>query len=194
MVQRRNRDVNARRGVCIQARIPTRSDRTIPEPADRGNDVIGIHGRLLAAVGDGLLNHWHRVFGQQLQDPHVLSRAGGQPLSRLEIGPQRVEAGRQFPLGKHKGMIQGRRSAPEDRQIVRRLHDPFPAGVTACVAGKEAGAGHHLDPIHVRLDGHRLESPPPRNTVTVRVEPHRLVLVHLGRLRHERIEGPGRQG
>jgi len=36
----------------------------IPQPADRGKDVIGVHGRLLAAVGDGFLNHLHRVFGQ----------------------------------------------------------------------------------------------------------------------------------
>jgi len=110
MVQRGNRDVNAGRGARIQAGLPTRGDRTIPEPADRGNDVIGIHGRLPAAVGDGLLNHLHRVFGQQLQDPHVLSRTGGESLPRLEVGPQCVEAGRQFPPGKHEGMIQGRRA------------------------------------------------------------------------------------
>ncbi len=194
MVQLGNRDVNGSTEVPIQAGLPTSGDRTIPEPANRGDNVIGVHRRLLAAGGDGLLNHLYRVFGQQLQDPHVLSRAGGQPLPRLEVGPQRVKAGRQFPLGKHEGMIQGRRSATQNRQIMRRLHDPFPAGVAAFVAGQDAGAGHYLDPIHVRLDGHRLEGPAPRNTVAVRVEPHRLVLVHLGRLGHKRIEGPWRQG
>ncbi len=135
MVQGRNRDVDAGREARIQAGLAASGDRTGPEPADRGNDVIGIHGRLLAAVGDGLLNHSHRVFGQQLQDPHVLSCAGDQPLPRLEVGPQRIEAGRQFPFGKHEGMIQGRRSAPENRQIMLRLHDPFSSGVTAFMAG-----------------------------------------------------------
>jgi hypothetical protein len=65
--------------VRIQAGSLTTGDRTIPPPANRGNDVIGVHGRLLAAGGDGLLNHCHRVFGPQLQDPHVLSRSGGSP-------------------------------------------------------------------------------------------------------------------
>lgn len=97
--------MNARGGVRIQARIPLPGDRTIPEPPDRGNDVIGVYDRLAAGVGDGILNHLHRVFGQQLQNPHVLSRAGDQPFPRLEVGPQRVEAGRQFPVGKHEGMI-----------------------------------------------------------------------------------------
>ena len=90
-------------------------------------------------------------------------------------------------------MIQGRRPATEDRQVVLRLHDPFAAGVTAGMTGNHAGAGHHLDPIDVRLDRHGLEGPAPRNTVAVGVEPHRLVLVHLGRLRDERIEGTRRQ-
>jgi len=73
------------------------------------------------------------------------------------------------------------------------LHDPFAAGVAAGVTGNHADAGYHLEPIHVRLDRHGLEGPAPRNTVAVRIEPHRLVLVHLGRFRHERIESPRRQ-
>ena len=194
MVQLGNRDVNAGRGARIQAGLPTCGDRTIPAPADRGNDVIRIHGCRLAVVSDSLLNHFHRVFGQQLQDPHVLSRAGGQPLPRLEVSPQRVEAGRQFPLGKHEGMVQGGWPATQDGQVVLGLHDPFPAGVAACVTGHHARAGHHLDPIHVRLDRHRLEGPPSRNAVAVGIEPHGLVFVHFCRLGHERIEGPGWQG
>ena len=74
-----------------------------------------------------------------------------------------------------------------------RLHDPFPTGVTAGVASQHARAGHHLDPIHIRLDRHRLEGPASWNAVAVRIESHRLVLVHFRRLGHERIEGPRRQ-
>ncbi len=194
MVQLGKRHVNARAGIHLPRRIHRAGDRMIPEPPDRGEDVIGMHRRLLAAVEDRLLDHLHRIFGQQLQDTHVLPRASGQPLPLFEVGPQLVEAGRQFPLDKHEGMVQGGRPATKDRQVVLGRHDPFPAGVTAFVAGNHARAGHHLDPIHVRLDRHRLEGPPTRNAVAVRIQPHRLVLVHLGGLRHERIEGPCRQG
>jgi hypothetical protein len=177
MVQGRNREGQGRAPGGAPGEIVLPRTGTIPPPMDRGNDVIGVHGRFLAAVGDGLLNHFHRVFGQQLQNPHVLSRAGGWPLPLLEGRPQLVKAGRQFPLGKYEGMIQSRRPATEKRQIVLRLHDPFPAGVTAGVAGDDARATHHLDPIHICFDRHRLEGPASRNTVTVRVEPHRLVFV-----------------
>ena len=194
MVQPGNRDLNASTEAPVQAGLTSRRDRMIPEPTDRRNNVIGVHGRLMAAEGDGLLNHFHRVFSQQLQDPHVLSRASGQSLPRLQVGPQGVEAGRQFPVGKHEGMIQGRRPATEDRQIMLRLHDPFSAGVTAFMAGDDAGAADHLDPIHVRLEGHRLEGPAARHTVAVRIEPHRLVLIDLRDLRDKGVEGTGRQG
>jgi len=155
--------------VCLGVRSAPVGDRTIPKPADRGDEVIGIHGRLLAAVGDGLLNHLHRVFRQQLQDPHVRPRAGGEPLALFEVGPQRVEAGRQFPLGKHEGMIQGRRPATEDRQIMLGLHDPFVTGIAAGVTSNDRHPRDHLDPIHICFDRHRLEGPASRDAVVINV-------------------------
>jgi hypothetical protein len=194
MVQRRDRDLN-----CLW-RVRTARERfatgtvTVPDPMDCRNDLVGVHGRLAAALGDGLLDQLHRVLGQQSQDPHVLPGSGGQSLPLLEVGPQLIEACRQRPLGKYEGMIQSRGPAAEDRQVMLRLHDPFPAGVAAWVTGDHPCLRDYLDPIHVRLDRHCLEGPTTRNTVAVGVEPHGLVLVHLGRLGDKRIEGPWRQG
>lgn len=194
MIQLGNRDLKRITVVRISVKIRTTGDWTVPEPADRGEDVIGVDRRLLTALDDGLFDHLHRVLGQQLQDSNVLPGSGRQSLPLLEVGPQLLEAGGQLPSVEHEGVVQRRRPATEDRQVVLRLDDPFAPSVTACVAGDHAGAGHHLDPIHVRLDRHRLKGPPPRNAVAVRVEPHRLVLVHLRRCRHERIEGMSRKG
>jgi len=194
MVQRGDRDVNRLRGVRTARERLAAGTVTVPDPVDRRNDLVGVDGRLAAALDDGLLDYLHRVFGQQLQDPHVLPGSGGQPLPLLEVGSQLIEARRQLPLGKHEGMIQGGGPATEDGQVMLRLHDPFPAGVAAWVTGNYSCLRDHLDPIHVRLDRHRLERPATRNTVAVGVEPHCLVLVHLGRLGDKRIEGPWRQG
>jgi hypothetical protein len=194
MVQRGNRDVNRLRRVSTARERFTAGAVTVPDPVDRRNDLVGVDGCLAAALDDGLLDYLHGALGQQLQNPHVLSGSGGQPLPLLEVGPQLVKARRQRPSGKHEGMIQGGGPATEDGQVMLRLHDPFPAGVAAWVAGNAPCLRDHLDPIHIRLDRHCLEGPATRNTVAVGVEPHRLVLVHLGRLRNKRLEGPRRQG
>ena len=116
MVQLGNRDVNTGRGSHLRAGLSLLGDRTSPEPPDSGHDVIGVQRRL-PAPGDRLLNHLHRVFGQELQDPDILPRAGGEPFPLFEGGPQLLEAGRQFPFGKHDGVIQGGRPATENRQM-----------------------------------------------------------------------------
>jgi hypothetical protein len=194
MVQRGDRDVNRLRGVRTAWDRLVTGIVTVPDPMGRRKDLVGVDGRLAAALEDGLLDHLQRVFGQQLQDPHVLPGSGGQPLPLLEVGPQLIEARRQRPLGKHEGMIQGGGPATEDGQVVLRLHDPFPAGVAAWVTGNYPCLRGHLNPIHVRLDRHRLEDPATWNAVAVGVEPHRLILVHLGRLGDKWIERPRRQG
>ncbi len=87
MVQLGDRDVN-----CLR-RVPTARERfataavTVPDPMDRRNDLVGVDGCLVAALDDGLLDHLHRVLGQQLQDPHVLPGSGDQSLTLLEVGP-----------------------------------------------------------------------------------------------------------
>jgi len=90
-------------------------------------------------VLNGFLHHLHRVFGQQLQDANILPGPRDRPMTLLEGGPQLLEAGRQRPIVKDEGMIQGRRPATENRQIVTRFDDPFAAGVTASMTGD-----HHV--------------------------------------------------
>jgi hypothetical protein len=177
-----------------QGRIDERGHRAGPEPVNGRDDVIRVHRRSLAGLHDGVSNHLHRVFGQELQNSNVLPCATGEPVPFFEVGPQLVEAGRQLPFGKHKGMIQGRRPTPQDRQVMLGRHDPFVPRVTTDMTSDDSRTGDHLDPIGVRLDRHRLEGPAAGNTVAIRIESHRLVLVHLGALGNKGIEGPRRQG
>lgn len=186
MVQLGNRDLDGIRAAPTEARI---CRLAVAESPDGGNDLIGMHCRLFATLVDRLLDHLHGILGQQLQDPNVLPRAAGEPVAGLEVGPQLLEAGRQGPLIEHEGVIQGRRTATEDRQIVPGFDDPFVPGIAALMAGNDAGAADDLDPIHIGLDRYGLEGPTPRHAVAVRLEPHRLVLVDLRRLGYERIEG-----
>ena len=82
-----------------------------------------------------LLHDFHRVFSQQFQDANVLARPGHRAVTSLELLPQLLEASRQYPAVKHEGMIQGRRSATENGQIMTRFYNPFSAGVASTVAG-----------------------------------------------------------
>ena len=168
--------------------------QAVPQPTDGGDDVICVHRSPFAALDDGLLHHLQRVLSQQLQDSNILPGSGFRALTVLKVGSQLIKAGRQLPSVKHKRMIQGRRTTTEDRQIMPGLHDPSPSPVAALMTGNHPQAIDHLDPIHVRLDSYRLESPATRHTVAVRIEPNRLILVYLCGLRDERIEGTRRQG
>lgn len=92
----------------------------------RRNDVIGIDCRFRTTVHNRLLHDLHRIFSQQLQDANVLPGPGHGAVTLLELCPQLLEAGRQRPAIEHKGVIQGRRSATENGQIVAGFYDPFP--------------------------------------------------------------------
>ena len=194
MVQPGNRHVKAIADVPTGGQIHATGEWAVPKPTYRGHDVIGIARGLFAALDDGLLDHLQRVFRQQLQDSNILPGSGFRALTVLELGPQLIEAGRQRPSGKHKGMVQGRRTRTQDCQVMLGLHDPLPSRVAAIVTGNHPQAIDHLDPIHICLDGHRLEGPATRYTVAVRIEPYRLVLIDLRDLRDERVEGTGWQG
>ena len=37
---------------------------TVPQPSGRGDEMIGVHSSLSAALDDSLLDHLHGVFGQ----------------------------------------------------------------------------------------------------------------------------------
>ena len=74
-----------------------------------------------------------------------------------------------------------------------RLDDPFAPGVTSSVRGDHALRRDHVDPVDIGFDRHCRERPAPRHAVTIGVEPHGLILIDLGRGRHERVKGMGRQ-
>jgi len=166
---------------------------TLVEPMGGGDDLVGIDDGFVATVNNGLLNQFHGVFGQQLQDTNVLSGSGHRAVTYLERSSQLLEAGRQRPAIKHRGMIQGRRSATENGQIMTGFDDPLISRVTASVRGDHAIGRDHIDPIDIRLDRHRREGPTTGNAVAIGVESHRLILVDLGRGWDEWIEGMGRQ-
>ncbi len=193
MVQCRNRDRARIAGRDAASQVLTPAGSTVSQPPNRGDDGISVEDGLGPALNDSLLNHLHGVFGQQLQDADVLPRPGLRAITLLPGRTQLIEAGRQLPLVEHEGMIQGRGPAAEDRQVMPGRHDPFPSRVATPMAGNPSSVGHDLDSIHIRFDRHRLERPAAGNAVTVRVEPHGLVLVHLGRLGDEGIEGTRRQ-
>jgi hypothetical protein len=184
--------VKGQTGLCHDLRILAGGQWAVAQTMHRRDDMIAMHRGFRATLSDRLLHHLHGIFGQQLQNPNVLARPGREALAPLQVLSQLLKAGRQFPAGKHKGVVQGRRPTPQNRQIMAGLHDPFASGIMAFVTGNDHLAGHHVDPIHIRLDGHGLKGPATRNTVAIRVESHRLVLVHLRRFRHKRIKGMGR--
>jgi len=84
------------------------------EPMGGGDDLVGVDDGFVATLDNGLLNHFHRVFGQQLQDANVLSGSGHRAVTYLERFPQLLEASRQRPTIEHRGMIQSRRSTAEN--------------------------------------------------------------------------------
>jgi hypothetical protein len=166
---------------------------TVVEPMGRGNDLIGVDGGLGVTLDNRLLHDCHRVFGQQLKDTHILPRSGEGAVTALKGFPQTLEAGRQRPTIEHGRMIQSRRSATENGQIVTGLDDPFVPCITSCVRGDDAIGPDHIDPVNIRLDRHRSKGPATGNAVAIGVESHRLILVDLGRGWDKRIERMGRQ-
>ena len=153
-----------------------------------GNDMVGIDRHFDATAYNRLLHHFHRVFGQQLQDANVLSRPDHQAVALLEVFSQLLEAGRQHPAIEHERMIQGRRPATQNGQIMTWFYDPFPACVASRVPGNHPIARHYVNAIDIGFNRHRGEGPATWNAVAIGVESHRLILIDLRRFRDERIE------
>jgi len=87
------------------------------------NNQIGMQRGFPPAPFYRLLYSWDRMLGQQLQDPDVLTSTGGGAIPDLEIVSQREETRRQFPLAKHRRMIQRRRATAQNCQVMLLLHD-----------------------------------------------------------------------
>ena len=87
MVQLGNRHIKAITATRTSEQIDVTGSRTVPEPMDRGDDVVRVHRSPFAALDDGLLDHLQRVLSQQLQDPNILPGSGFGALTALKLGP-----------------------------------------------------------------------------------------------------------
>jgi hypothetical protein len=133
------------------------------------------------------------MLGQQLQDANVVAGADRGPVLPFQGRTQLGEDRRQLPVLVDIGVIQRRRLAPQQHQVMQRLEDLLAAAIRTRVPGDHLAAGHDLDVFHIGFHRHRREGVRPRHAVGVVVETHRLVLVHQARLRQARIERPRRQ-
>jgi len=64
MVQLRNRHLQGSDRGHFGGKIGAAGERTIPEPPDRGEDVVRVDHRFLTALDDRFLDHLHGVLGQ----------------------------------------------------------------------------------------------------------------------------------
>jgi hypothetical protein len=87
MVQCGNRQGRGRGQGRLDERGRRTGHRAGPEPMNGCDDVIRVHRRSLAGLDDGVPNHLHRVFGQELQNSNVLPCATGEPFPFFEVGP-----------------------------------------------------------------------------------------------------------
>jgi len=133
------------------------------------------------------------MLGQQLQDANVLTCPGHGTVLLFQGLAQLREHRRQLPMFVDFGVVQRRRLAPQRHQIVQRIEHLHPLGIRTHVAGDDLTLGHHGDVLDIGLHGDRRERVRTRHAVGVVIETHGLVLVHLGHLRHARVERSGGQ-
>ena len=191
MVQTRHRDLHigvrarAGRDGIVVARIVRRPAGQLLGASD---DAIGIrHGvELLNGAGHAL----HRMFAQQLQHADELPTARWRPQLLLEAGTQAIERGRQSPVAVDRRMIERCDATPQRDQVVQRIQDQLTMPVAANMLRDDAIDEDNPDPVDGGLDRHRLERRVARHAVTVAVEAGRLILVHLRRGEHARLERP----
>jgi hypothetical protein len=158
------------------------------------NNQIGMQGGFPAAPLDRLLYSLDRMLGQQLQDPDVVPRPSRGTIPGLELLSQRSKDRRQFPVAKHRRMIQRRRPSAQNRQIMLLLHDQLAPLVTPPMRSHHRALGHHVDPIDIRLDRDLLKGPATGDGIAIGVVADGLVFIDFGLLGDTGIEGTSRQG
>ena len=155
------------------------------------NNQIGVQRDFPPAPFYRLLYPSDRMLGQQLQDPDVLTSPGGGAISSLEIFSQRGKIRRQFPVAKHRRMIQRRRATAQNRQVMLLLHDQLPPLVTTPMRSHHRTLGHDVDPMDIRLDRNLLKGPATGDGVPIGVVADRLIFIDLGLCGDTGIEGTG---
>jgi len=157
-----------------------------------GADAFGVQGFLGQATRDGRLHTVHGMLAQKLQNTDEMPWPGGLAVAMFQGLPQVREARGELPITQHRRVIQGRRPSAQRRQVVQRIEDLRVAAIAAFVTRHHVAAGDHLDTFQVAFDHHRLKGAGTRHAVTVAIETHGLILVHLGGLQDAGVERPGR--
>jgi hypothetical protein len=151
-------------------------------------DGFNVVARFTAAHLDHTLHLVDGVIVQQMQDANEMLDTPLRAMLLLQSVAQLAENGRQLPAAEDVGMIERRRPVLQRAQIMLRVEDLLVFPVGTGVRSDDLAAQHHGDALDVHLDGHRLKSGRAGHAVTVVVEAHHLILVHLGRLDDARIE------
>lgn len=167
-------------------------DRAATDTLQQRLDVVALarmalHDRPLQALGSV-------PFTQELQDADKVANAAGPAVLTFQVGAQLVEDCRQTPVAEDVGVVQRRRLAAEDLQVMLGVQALLVAAVQPRMPGHDLLAGHNDDLVDVALDRHRAKGVAARHAVAVAVEADCLELVHLRRLRNAGIKGIWRQG
>ncbi len=125
---------------------------------------------------------------QELQDADEVPNPSGSAVLTFQVGTQFVEDRGELPVAEDVGVIQRRRLASEDFQVMKRVEVLLEVAVQARMPGHDLVAGHDDDLVHVALHRHGPKGVAARHAVVVAVETHGLILVHLRRLRDAGVE------
>jgi hypothetical protein len=156
------------------------------------NNQIGVQWDFPMTSFDRLLDSLDRMLGQQLQDPDVVPRPRSGTMPGLELFAQRGKDRRQFPVAKHRRMIQRRRATTQNRQIMLLLHDQLSSLVTPPMRSHHRALGHHVDLIDIRLDRDLLKCPATGDGIAIGVVADGLVFIDFGLCGDTSVEGAGR--
>jgi len=147
------------------------------------------------ALDDRPLHVRRRVpLAQELQDADEVANASGSAMLTFQVDAQFMEDRGQLPVAEDVGVIERRRLAAEDFQVMKRVEVLLETAVQTRMPGHDLVAGHDDDLVDVALYRHGPKGVAARHAVVVAVETHRLILVHLGRLRDAGVERVRRQG
>jgi hypothetical protein len=177
-------------GQVQRRRRHDRTRRPVPHALEDALDVVAGFG---PAQLDGPLHHFGRLLPQQLHHTQVVFDAAAWPVPLLQVGTQLGKERRQLPAPEDVGVIERRGFALQRFQVMLGIQALLVPAIRPRMPGNHLAGGHDLDVIHVALDRDRLKRGRARRAVTVGIEAHGLVLVHLGRLEDARVEGKRRQ-
>lgn len=159
------------------------------------HDRLDVVAAARMALDDRPLHARRRVpLAQELQDADEVANASGSTVLTFQVDAQFVEDRGQLPVAEDVGVIQRRRLAAEDFQVMKRVEVVLEAGVQARMPGHDLVADHDDDLVDVALYRHGPKGVAARHAVVVAVETHGLILVHLRGLRDAGVERVRRQG